>query len=262
MAELHPRAVFERLFGEGGTSAERRARLQHKSSLLDSVNAEAAALVREVGAGDRAKIHEYLDTVREIEQRIQNAEGRGEQHVELPARPTSIPDTLEAHATLMFDLARLALQTDTTRVFSMILARELSGRGFAQIGVPGNHHSISHHRQDPELMSQKSRIDTHNVSLLAPFLAKLAATPDGDGSLLDHSLIVYGGAIGNGNLHRHTDIPCLTFGSLGGRFATGRHIVYPDDTPMCNLLVTLLNSVGVDGESFGDSTAALALPAI
>ena len=259
MTEINPRVVFERLFGDGGTAEQRVERAQRKGSLLDSVNAEAEELARQLGAGDRSKIHEYLDTVREIEKRIQNAEARGQQSVELPERPTSIPDTFEAHVALMFDLQRLALQTDSTRVFSMVLARELSGRNYAQIGVPGNHHSISHHRDDPKLMAQKSRIDTHNVSLLAPFIDKLAATSDGDGSLLDQSLIVYGGAIGNGNLHRHSDIPCLTFGRLGGKIETGRHLVYSQDTPMCNLLVTLLNHVGVEIDSFGDSTGALDL---
>jgi hypothetical protein len=259
MTEINPRVVFERLFGDGGSARARLERARSKSSLLDSVNAEAQQLARQLGAGDRSKIHEYLDTVREIERRIQNAEARGEQAVELPERPTSIPDTFEAHAALMFDLQRLAFQTDATRVFSMILARELSGRNYAQIGVPGNHHSISHHRDDPKLMAQKSRIDTHNVEVFAPFIEKLAATPDGDGSLLDHSLIVYGGAIGNGNLHRHTDIPCLTFGSLGGKIKTGRHVVYPQDTPMCNLLVTVLNHVGVEVDRFGDSSGVLDL---
>ena len=257
MTEINPRVVFTRLFGDGGSSAERLERTQNKGSLLDSVKAEAERLAHELGLGDRSKLNEYLDTVREIEKRIQNTEARGEQALELPARPTSIPDSFEVHAALMFDLLALAFQTDSTRVGSMILSRELSGRDYAQIGVPGNHHSISHHRDDPRLMAQKSRIDTHNVGLFARFVEKLAATPDVDGSLLDQSLIVYGGGIGNGNLHRHSDIPCLTFGNLGGRIETGRHLAYPMDTPMCNLLVTALNHVGVEIDSFGDSTSAL-----
>ena len=259
MTEINPRVVFERLFGNGGTGAERLERAQHKGSLLDSVDAEAKRLVRELGVGDRAKIHQYLDSVREIEVRIENAEARGEQSIDLPERPISIPDTLQAHASLMFDLLGLSFQTDSTRVGSMLLSRELSGRSYAEVGVPGNHHSISHHRNDPDFMSQKSRIDTHNVDLLARFIEKLAATPDGDGSLLDQSLIVYGGGIGNGNLHLHSDIPCLTFGRLGGKVATGRHIAYPMDTPMCNLLVTMLNRVGVEIDSFGDSSGSLDL---
>jgi hypothetical protein len=259
MTEINPRVVFERLFGDGGSSAERLERNQNKGSLLDSVKAEAERLVRQLGASDRSKLHEYLDTVREIETRIQNAEARGEQSIDLPARPASIPNTLEAHAGLMFDLQCLAMQSDSTRVTSMILSRELSGRSYAQIGAPGNHHSISHHRNDPELMALKSRIDTHNVELAARFIKKLAATPDGDGTLLDNSLVIYGGGIGNGNLHQHSDIPCLTFGRLGGRIETGRHLEYPANTPMCNLLVSALNHVGVELDHFGDSTGALDL---
>jgi hypothetical protein len=255
--EIHPRVVFERLFGDGGSSEDRLARIRSTGSLLDSVNEEAERLARRLGPGDKSKINEYLDTVREIEKRIQNAEARGEQSLELPERPTSIPPTFEAHSALMFDLQSLAFQTDSTRVFSMIYARELSGRSYAQIGVPGNHHGVSHHRDDPDLMAQKSRIDTHNLRVFAPFIEKLAATPEGDGSLLDQCLIVYGGGLGNGNLHQHRDIPCLTFGSLGGRIATGRHLSYPIDTPMSNLLVTLLQNVGVEIDEFGDSTGAL-----
>jgi Protein of unknown function (DUF1552) len=259
MTETHPRVVFERLFGDGGTSAERFARIQSASSLLDSVQEEARRLARTLSAGDRSKLDEYLDTVRDIEQRIANAEARGEQAVELPSRPTSIPETFEAHAGLMFDLVSLAFQTDLTRVFTMIFSRELSGRSYAQIGVPGDHHGISHHRDQPDRMALKSRIDTHNVGVFGKFIEKLKATQDGDGTLLDQSLIVYGGGLGNGNLHRHSDIPCLTLGSLGGRIPTGRHLAYPLDTPMCNLLVTILNHVDVETAELGDSTGPLDL---
>ena len=259
LTETHPRVVFERLFGDGGTSAERFARIQSASSLLDSVQEEARRLARTLSAGDRSKLDEYLDTVRDIEQRIANAEARGEQAVELPSRPTSIPETFEAHAGLMFDLLCLAFQTDLTRVFTMIFSRELSGRSYAQIGVPGDHHGISHHRDQPERMAQKSRIDTHNVGVFGKFVEKLAATQDGDGTLLDQSLIVYGGGLGNGNLHRHSDIPCLTLGSLGGKIPTGRHLAYPLDTPMCNLLVTILNQLDVETAELGDSTGPLDL---
>lgn len=259
MSEIHPRRVYERLFGDGGTNEQRFARLKNTSSLLDSVAAEARRLSRELGASDRSKMGEYLDTVREVERRIQNAEARGEQSVVLPERPTSIPESFEEHAGLMLDLVHLAFQTDLTRVFSLIHLRELSARSYAEIGVPGNHHAISHHRDQPDLMALKSRMDTHNVRVFSPFIEKLAATPAGDSSLLDQSLIVYGGGMGNGNLHRHSDIPCLTFGSLGGRIGTGRHLAYPMDTPMCNMLVTMLNHVGVEIDEFGDSTGALDL---
>ncbi len=228
--------------------------------MLDSVTAEAQRLSTKLAGGDRSKIHEYLDTVRDIEQRIQNAEERGEQSVDLPERPTSIPPTFEEHSQIMFDLQHLAFQTDSTRVFTMIFLRELSGRSYAHIGVRGgDHHGISHHRDDPERMALKSRMDTHNINVFSQFVEKLAATPDADGSLLDSSLIVYGGGMGNGNLHRHSDIPCLTFGSLGGRIRTGRHLAYPMDTPMCNLLLTMLDNLGIERDSFGDSSGRLDL---
>lgn len=259
MTEIHPRVVFERLFGDGGTSAERLARVKSTDSLLDSVRQEAQRLARELAPGDRSKLNEYLDTVRDIERRIANTEARGEQAIDLPARPTSIPETFEEHAGLMFDLLHLAFQADSTRVFSMIHLRELSGRSYAEIGIPGNHHGISHHRDQPDLMALKSRMDTHNIRVFSKFVEKLASTPDGDGTLLDQSLIVYGGGMGNGNLHRHSDVPCLTFGRLGGKIATGRHLAYPMDTPMCNFLVTMLNGVGIETDAIGDSTGALDL---
>jgi hypothetical protein len=258
LAEIHPRIVFERLFGDGGTSAERLARTQVTGSILDSVRAEASQLAASLGYGDTRKLDEYLDAVREIERRIQSAEARGAQDIALPARPTSIPDSYEEHTRLMFDLQVLAFQTDMTRIASMIMARELSGLSYPNIGVPEGHHSISHHRDDPDLIDKKSRIDTYHVQLFAEFVEKLAATPDGDGSLLDQSFILYGSGMGDGNLHRHEDLPCLTLGKLGGKIRTGQHLVYPEHTPMNNLLLTMLDKVGVELESFGDSTGRLA----
>jgi hypothetical protein len=257
LAELHPRVVFERLFGDGGTGAERLARARSRGSILDSVGAEAARLAATLGGGDGAKLDEYLDSVREIERRIQAAETRGDSDVALPERPTDIPDTYEEHSRLMYDLQVLAFQTDTTRITSMIVSRELSGLSYPNIGVPESHHGVSHHRGDPELVSKKSRIDTYHVRLLAEFAAKLQATPDGDGSLLDNSLVLYGSGMGDGNLHRHHDLPCLMLGKLGGAFKTGQHVVYPEDTPMNNLLLTLLDKVGVHLDAFGDSTGRL-----
>ncbi|HUQ53356.1 MAG TPA: DUF1552 domain-containing protein, partial [Gammaproteobacteria bacterium] len=257
LAELHPRIVFERLFGDGGSSAERLARSRSRGSILDSVSAEAARLAASLGGGDGAKLDEYLDSVREIERRIQSAESRGDSDVVLPERPTDIPETYEEHARLMFDLQVLAFQTDTTRITSMIMSRELSGLSYANIAVPEAHHAISHHRGDPELVAKKARIDTYHVQLLAEFAAKLHATQDGDGSLLDHSLVLYGSGMGDGNLHRHADLPCLMLGKLGGALKTGQHVAYPDDTPMTNLLVTLLDKVGVHVDRLGDSTGPL-----
>jgi hypothetical protein len=216
MTENHPRVIFERLFGDGGSAAQRLARTKKEGSILDSVAQEAARLSGTLGKTDQSKLGEYLDSVREIEQRIQSAEAHGTQSLELPDRPVDIPDTFEKHTKLMFDLQVMAYQADITRVFSLIMARELSGRTYPMIGIPGQHHLISHHRDDKELMSQKARIDTYHVQMLAYFLEKMAATPDGDGSLLDHSLIMYGSGMGNGNLHRHSDMPVLLAGQLGG----------------------------------------------
>ena len=255
--EDHPRVVFERLFGDGGSSAQRLALAKSTGSILDSVTEEANDLARTLGANDRGKLGEYLDSVREIEQRIQNMESQASKSVELPDRPVDIPVSFEEHAKLMFDLQVLAYRADVTRVSSMILAREVSGRTYPNIGVPEQHHSVSHHRNDPELISKKARIDTYHVQLFAYFLEKLANSPDGDGSVLDHSLIMYGGGMGNGNLHRHSDLPCLLAGKLGGAVKTGRHVVYPDDTPMTNLLITILAKVGVHVDKLGDSTGML-----
>jgi hypothetical protein len=257
LTENHPRLVFERLFGDGGSSAERLARARKTSSILDSVRTEASRLAASVGAADRAKIGEYLDSVREIEQRIQSAEASDEHSVALPERPIGIPASFDEHTKLMLDLQLLAFQTDTTRVFSMILAREVSNRSYPQIGVPDQHHPVSHHRDDPGLIEKKTKIDAYHVSLLAYLAEKMNATPDGDGSLLEHSLLMYGGGMGDGNLHRHSDLPCVLLGRLGGKLKAGQHVVYPEGTPMTNWLLTMLDKVGVQVGAIGDSTGKL-----
>jgi hypothetical protein len=257
LTENHPRLVFERLFGDGGSGAERLARIKKTSSILDSVREEARRLAASVGPGDRAKLDEYLDSVREIEQRIQGAESGDQHEIALPERPTGIPVSFEEHTKLMLDLALLAFQTDTTRVFSMILAREVSNRSYPQIGVPDQHHPVSHHRNDPGLIEKKTKIDAYHISFLGYLAAKMQATPEGDGTLLDQSLLMYGGGMGDGNLHRHTDLPCVLLGNLGGRVKAGRHVAYPSGTPMTNLLVTLLDKLGVEVGALGDSTGRL-----
>jgi hypothetical protein len=262
MTENHPRVIFERLFGDGGTSEQRIARAKKTGSILDSVADEASSLAASLGNSDKSKLGEYLDSVRDIEQRIQAAEKEGATNFELPDRPVGIPESFDAHTKLMWDLQILAFRADITRVFSMILARELSGRTYPMIGIPGQHHLISHHRDDAELMSQKARIDTYHVQLLAYFLEKMASTPDGDGTLLDHSLIMYGSGMGNGNLHRHSDLPILLAGKLNGKFRTGYHLDYKMDTPMANLLVTILDSAGVHQDHLGDSTGPLKMEGI
>lgn len=256
-AESHPRLVFERLFGDGGSAAQRMARMKRNGSILDSVMQEVSSLDKTLGAGDRTKLNEYLESVREIEQRIQSVETRGIQAIELPERPTDIPASFDEHIKLMYDLQALGFRADVTRVFTMMVSRELSTRTYAHIGVPDQGHPVSHHRNDPELIGKKAKIDTYHVELLAYFIEKLKATQDGDGTLLDQSLVLYGGGMGDGNLHRHSNLPCLMAGKLGGQFQTGRHLSYKLDTPMANLLLTILNKSGVQIDKIGDSTSPL-----
>ena len=256
--EAHPRVVFERLFGEGGTAADRLAILKQTGSILDSVTAEVARLGSTLGIGDRNKLDEYLDAVRDVEQRIQQSESRGaESLVELPDRPVDIPETFEEHAKLMFDLLTLAFQADVTRVFTLMMAREASPRAYPQVGVADQHHTVSHHRNDPEYIAKKAKIDTYHIQMLAYFLENLRKTPDGDANLLDNSMIVYGGGIGNGNLHEHTNLPCLVAGGGGGRLNGGRHRHYAEDTPYANLLLTVLDKAGVPADELGDSSGLL-----
>lgn len=258
-AETHPRVVFERLFGDGGSAAQRLARIKETGSILDSVTEEVSSLAKHLGRGDRTKLNEYLDSVREIEQRIQNTETQSKHSIELPERPVDVPDSFDEYTKMMLDLVALAYQADITRVFTMIFARELSSRTFAHIGVADQHHALSHHRDDPELIAKKAKIDVYHAQLLNYFLTRLQSTHDGDGSLLDHSLILYGGGMGDGNLHRHFDLPCLLIGKLGGQFKTGLHVAYPDKTPMANLLLTILDKTGVHIEKLGDSTGPLSV---
>ena len=258
-AETHPRVVFERLFGDGGSSAQRLNRLKSTGSILDSVVDEVSSLAKTLGRGDRTKLNEYTDSIREIEQRIQNTEAEGLHSIELPERPIDVPESFDDYTKMMLDLVALAYQADVTRVFTMIFARELSSRTFAHIGVADQHHPVSHHRNDPGLIAKKAKIDFYHVQLLNHFLTRLKSTPDGDGSLLDHSLTLYGGGMGDGNLHRHFDLPCLLAGNLGVQFKTGNHYAYSDNMPMTNLLLTILNKAGVPIDKLGDSTGPLPL---
>src|SRR5262245_47094219 len=258
-AETHPRVVFERLFGDGGSAAQRLSRIKDTGSILDSITEEVNSLSKTLGRGDRTKLTEYMDSVREIEQRIQNTEKQGTHAIELPERPTDVPDSFDEYTKMMLDLVALAYQADITRVFSMIFARELSSRTFAHIGVPDQHHAVSHHRNDADLIAKKAKIDVYHATLLSYFLQKLQAAKEGDGSLLDHSLILYGGGMGDGNLHRHFDLPTLLAGKLGGQIKPGHHFAFPDNTPMTNLLLTILDGVGAHVDKLGDSTGPLPL---
>ena len=253
-SEAHPRIIFERLFGEGGSAAERRAALRKRASLLDSVTEEISRLKTQLGPADRNRVNQYLDTVREVERRIQKAEADAKDD-NLPDldRPVGVPSSYADHARLMFDLQVLALQGDVTRVITFQLARETSTRTYPEIGVPDPHHPLTHHGNDPDKVAKMAKINTFHVSLFAEFVAKLKATPEGNGSLLDHSLYLYGSGMGNPNLHDHTNLPILVAGGAAGKMQGGRHIRFAKPTPLANLHLTLLDKVGVHLDSFADS---------
>jgi len=253
-SEAHPRVVFERLFGDGATGAERRAALRTRASLLDSVTDELTTLRNQLGPADRAKLAQYLDTVREVERRVQRAEAAARENP-LPdlARPAGVPASYADHARLMFDLQVLAFQGDVTRVVTFQLARETSNRTYPEVGVPDPHHPLSHHGNDPAKVEKIAKINRFHVSLFAEFLAKLRATREGDGTLLDHSLLLYGSGMGNPNVHDHDDLPVLVAGGAAGRMRGGRHVRLARPTPLADLHLTLLDKVGVRLDSFGDS---------
>jgi hypothetical protein len=253
-AEAHPRIVFESLFGEGGTAAERRAALLKRASLLDWFNEDITRLNRNLGPGDRARVSQYLDTVREVERRIQKAEADSKDNP-LPdlERPVGVPAAYAEHARLMFDLQVLALQSDVTRVITFQLARETSNRTYPEIGVPDPHHPLSHHGNDPAKIARMAKINQFHVSLFAEFIGKLKAIKEGNGTLLDHSLILYGSGIGNPNVHDHTNLPILVAGGAAMGMKGGRHIKYDKPKPLANLHLTLLDKVGVKLDRFADS---------
>lgn len=257
-SEAHPRIVFETLFGEGGSAADRQAALRKRASLLDAFNNDIARLKRKLGASDRQKVDHYLETIREVERRIQRAESDATNNP-LPDldRPVGVPAAYADHARLMFDLQLLAFQGDVTRVISFQLARETSNRTYPEIGVPDPHHPLSHHGNDPDKIARMAKINQFHVSLFAEFLQKLKETPDGNGSLLDHSLLLYGSGIGNPNIHDHTNLPILVAGGAAGGLKGNRHIRYEKPTPLANLHLTLLDKVGVRLDSFADSTGKL-----
>ena len=257
--ENNPRVVFERLFGDGGTREQRLAEMRTAHSILDSVTDDLSHLERDLGGGDRQRLDQYLDAVRAIERRIQLSEAQGAD-AELPenlARPAGIPESYEEHVRLMYDLLSLAFQADLTRVFTFMVGRELGGRPYPQIGVPDPHHGISHHRNDPEKLAKLTKINTHHVGLFTHFLERLQSTPDGDGSLLDSSLVLYGAGLGDSNDHLHYDLPVAVVGGKSAGWRGGRHLRYPKDTPMTNLLISMLDKVGLPAEQFGDSTGRL-----
>ena len=252
-SEAHPRLVFERLFGEGGSLAERRAALKSRASLLDSFNDDIARLKGSVGTADRARVDQYLDSIREVERQIQRAEAAASDNL-LPDldRPVGVPQSFGDHAKLMFDLQALAFQADITRVVTFQLTRELSNRTYPEIGVPDPHHPTSHHGGDPEKLAKIAKINTFHVSLFAEFLQKLQATPEGDGTLLDNTVYLYGSGMGNSSLHDHVNLPILVAGGAATGMRGGRHIRYENGTSLGNLHLTLLDRVGVHLDTFGD----------
>ena len=256
--ENNPRVVFERLFGDGGTAAQRLAQARETRSLLDSVLEEATRLVQTLGPADRNRVADYFDSVREIERRIQKAEARSaESPLPLPERPMGIPTSFGEHVALMYDLQWLAYQADVTRVFTFMLGREVNSRTFPEIGISEPHHGISHHRDDPRQLEKLTKINTYLTELFASFLQRLTSTPDGDGHLLDHALLLFGAGLSNPNTHSHLDLPLAIVGGGAGHLKGDRHIQCPANTPMTNLLLSILDKAGVSEEKLGDSTGRI-----
>jgi hypothetical protein len=258
--EVNPRTVFERLFGDGESTdpKARQSALKEQRSILDYVAGSIDRLETKIGPSDRNKLSEYLEAIRDIERRIQKAEQQSAE-IKLPSmeRPSSVPEAFEDHAKLMMDLQVIAWQTDMTRVLTFMLGRAGSNRPYRQIGISDGHHSITHHQNDPVKIANVAKIDAYLVTTFAYFLGRLKATPDGDGNLLDHSLILYGSGLADANVHTHHELPTAVLGGAAGRLKGGRHLNYAKDTPLNNLLVSMLDMAGVRTENFGDATGKL-----
>jgi hypothetical protein len=255
----NPRLVFEKLFGDGANSAERRARRQDTKSLLDSVMGQLASLHRDLPPGDRRRLDEYLDDVREIERRIQRAEASVREDVTLPDVPAGVPATFADHLKLLMDLQVIAFQADITRVSTLMFARELSNAVFPETPIRDPFHNLSHHSNDRGNMDRFAQLNTYHMTKFAYFVDKLKATPDGDGTLLDHSLLLYGSSLSDGNQHNFSPLPIVLAGGASGQLKGGRHIRFEKDTHMSNLLLALLDKLGVKETTFGDSTGMLAV---
>jgi hypothetical protein len=259
--ENKPRALFERLFGDSDSTdpEERSARIRKDRSILDFVTEDVARLTSDLGTNDRAKLGEYLDAVRDVERRIQMAESQSARELPKVERPGGIPPTFTEHCKLMIDLQVLAFQCDLTRVIPFMMGREQNTRVYTELGFSDSYHPLSHHQHDATKIDKVTQIDILHVKMLAYYLEKLRSTPDGDGSLLDHSMIVYGSAMSDGNVHIHNNIPVLLIGGGAGTIKGGRHIRYRDDTPVTNLYLTLLDRLNIEIDSLGDSTGRLEL---
>ena len=257
--EWNPRAVFERLFGDSGSTdaKAREARMQQHKSMLDSVSEKLASLKRDLGPRDQAKVNEYTEAIRDVERRIERAEEQKD--VQLPTidQPQGAPAVFEDHLALMLDLQLLAFQSDLTRVISFMIGKEQSARPYPQIGVPEAHHPLSHHNEIPEIIAHMSKINRYHVELFSKYVEKLRATPDGDGSLLDHTMILYGAGISNSQRHSGDNLPLMLVGGASGRVKGGRHVKYTDKPMMANLLVTLMDKMDVPVDHVGGSTGKL-----
>jgi hypothetical protein len=258
--EINPRKVFERMFGQGGSVEARLTRQREDRSILDVLTTQTHSLQQQLGAHDRAKLDLYLESVREVERRLQRAEAQASQNPDLviPEAPTGIPFVYEDHVAMMFDLLALAFEADITRVFTFMMAREISNRTYPQVNVAEGHHAVSHHANRPEKIDMNARIQRYHVGLFAKFLEKLDSTPDGDGSLLDHSMLLYGSNMSNSNAHDHYPLPNVIVGGGRGRLNGGQHVKAEDHTPATNLILTMLHKADVPIESLGDSTGTIA----
>ncbi len=257
--EVNPRRLFERLFGDGDSTngAERLARLAEQKTILDFVRTDLHQLQGELGANDRRKLDEYVESIRDLERRIARTEATSALELPEMQRPGGIPGGFSQHAKLMIDLQVLAFQADLTRVATFMMGREGTWRSYPEIGVPDAHHAMTHHSNDPEKIANTIRINQHHVSMFAYMLERMRSTQDGEGSLLDHSMLVYGSSIADGNQHTHHDLPLVLAGGAGGRIRGGRHLRFPRETPMNNLLLSMLHLVGVPTDRLGDSTGRL-----
>ena len=259
--EDRPRVVFERLFGDSESTdpGVRLARIRQDRSILDSVTKKASRLKVDLGPSDQVKLTEYLDAIRDVEHRIQTVEAQADRKLPKLERPAGVPETFTEHAKMMFDLQVLALQTDLTRVITFMMGREFGGHTYQEIGIPEGYHALTHHQYNPEKIAKVIQIQTYHAKHFAYYLDKLRSTPDGDGTLLDHMVVLYGGGISDGNTHLHDNLPVVVMGGASGQVKSGRHIRYPKETPMPNLLLTLLDAVGAKQERIGNSTGQINL---
>ncbi len=257
--EYNPRSVFEKLFGDSGSTerSAREARLAQHRSILDSVSEKLTGLRRELGPQDQGRLEEYTESIRDVERRVQRAEEQRELELPTMDQPQGVPPVFEDHLALMFDLQLLAFQSDLTRVISFMISKEQSARPYPQIGIPEAHHPLSHHGDDPALIERMSKINTYHTELFARYVERLSRTQDGDGSLLDHTTILYGSGISNSNAHSGDNLPLMLVGGGAGTLKGGRHLVFNDQTTMANLLVTLMDKLQVPVDHIGGSTGAL-----